>query len=111
MAARRGLGQGGDDGWCAERLSLARHGLDWRGREFKQRRRRAGERGQRMLELAALAVQYIELHQRVVDQRFLLCDVESRGRAEVVARGDVGEGFFLQLYRAPQHVELNIDGT
>ena len=92
----------------ADRNRRRRHALHFR-RQREKRRRRAGQRRDRVLELRALPAQHVDLRERVVDQRLLLRDVEARRGTQIVTRRDQPERAPLQLDRARQHVDLGVD--
>jgi predicted PurR-regulated permease PerM len=81
------------------------------GRDGEARRRRAGKRRDRVLELRALPAQQFDLHARGVEQRLLLRHVEPGGGAALVARVDQLQRALLQGDGAAHRIELDVGGA
>lgn len=72
------------------------------------RRRRADQRGERVLVLGALLLQQLGLRGGAVHQRLLLRQIQPRGHAVLMARCDEIERLALQGQALLHHVDLGI---
>jgi hypothetical protein len=62
-----------------------------------------------MLELRAQPLEHVDLRERAVQQRLLLSDIQSRGRAQVVPRGREFQRAPLQREGAGEDVEFDVE--